>query len=66
MKDTQTIYARVSMETKSALDAYAENNGMTMTAAVDRLIQDGLKYREQDNVFLNIMSEALTHLTKEV
>lgn len=62
--NAEMICARVSIETKSAVEAYADNNAITIAAAVERLISDGLKYREQDNVFLNIMSSALNELTK--
>jgi hypothetical protein len=43
MTETETIYARVPVELKAAVDAYAQQHGKTMAGAVAELLRRGLE-----------------------
>jgi hypothetical protein len=52
-KEKCTIYVRVSADIKAEVNDYAENNGMFLTAAIERLLKDGLKYRAEIDGLIN-------------
>lgn len=64
-RKTEVLYARVYVETKNAIDAYADEHGITIAAATDQLIQNGLRFSKQDDEFLDIMKQALKYIIKD-
>ena len=49
MPETKTIYARIPVPLKDAVDSYAERHGMTLANAVSRLLSLGLESASKDD-----------------